>query len=301
MRLAVSMHHYGTGAMLDQVHKVLPKDPHLLYIELNNLLNTRVGRNLIRKRFTTTEQDLMLPVTQQTDSGLFDITLINKIVLACRDAAYSFNGQAFAIPTGLVFDASNLPSLATANTGDFLQLLKELRNFILHAPAQEVLEQDFNNLWTFMASIFQALGYNAPELAELEKGSIVNQRYIQALLKSVNDFFTQLKQDTTTLVTSEVSKNYGSLQNNVNYLNHFLALLASQTTGAKNELDTMKISVIQMQHQLGQHDNRLLEVEKRVHALSGVVMQPGTIIAIPGSTRKYIIVWSSNSLFNGEL
>ena len=243
MRLAVAMYHFGTRAMLQTLKIVFPDDPYLLYRELEKLVNMKFGKkkNTIKGQFRRDELELMLPVNLQTDSNKFDITLTSKIISACQDAGYTYNHKTFVKPTGLVFDAKKLPSLLTANTGDLVQLLKDLRNCILHAPTQEIPEQDFKNLWTFMTEIFKKIGYNAPDLIELQHGSIVTHKYMQALLKSINDFFTQLEKDTTTLVTTEVAKNYLHLKSGINYINHLLCIIASETKGARNEFEMLKV------------------------------------------------------------
>ena len=169
--------------MLQLFHQVMPKDPMQLYAELNRLLNTRTRNANVKKGFTNVELGIMLPTSGQTDASLFDISLINKIILACRSNNFIVAGKSFTTPTGVQFDANNLPLLQHTNSGDHAQLITKLRNHILHSPPGAITEQEFEKLWKFIMDLFVAMQYPPGDLEQLKTGSIVSAKYLTGLTK----------------------------------------------------------------------------------------------------------------------
>ena len=193
MKLSTAIHHYGAKALLCEFNKVMPADRKDLYQEIQKLLNMTSGKGAKKlvKSFNKGEFGLMQSANGETDSSTFDVSLICKIIGVCRDVNFSYQNNQFVYPTGIPFDVNTPPSLTHANSGDCVQLLKDLRNAILHAPAGNMKESQFKSLWKFMSDLFRCIGYNAVDMEELEKASVISENFKAALMKSLKDLETQ--------------------------------------------------------------------------------------------------------------
>ena len=167
--------------MRKSIQRVLPKDPSTLYNELNAAFNTPQHS----KRFNKGEKEILFPAGKtETHYEDIDITLAFKLYEQCYVVGYAYQGNIFLPRTGLKFDLDNLPSLATANYADGIQLLKDLRNSVFHKTS--ICEAEFKKLWPFLVKLLDVLGYNTAQIVGLEKGSLDDDAMVQlAKFKSI--------------------------------------------------------------------------------------------------------------------
>ena len=193
MKLSTAIHHYGAEALLYELFKVFPSNKKDLYKELQKLLNMPSGKGpkTLLKSFNKGELSLMIPANGETDCREFDVSLISKIIGVCQSIGYRCNNNQFMQPTGITFTAGSIPSLTNANSGDCVQLIKDLRNTILHAPAVTMKQTQFQAFWKFLLDMFKVIGYNAIDLEELEKASVISEKFKVALIKSLDDLEKQ--------------------------------------------------------------------------------------------------------------
>ena len=179
LRLSILMHHYGNLGALGINHRVFPpSNTPQLYQALINLLSRRPPRT-----FTPSEKEQMTPTNSTvTDTTGWDITLVHKIVRECLNINFSHNGNTFEHATGVTIKSNPLqmPSLVGCNSGDYLNLLKQLRNIVFHWPVSQMNEQDFEACWKLTTDVLNAIGINCSSLSELKYGTYLNSSYLHS-------------------------------------------------------------------------------------------------------------------------
>ena len=162
------------------------------------------------------QRPIVFPANGQTDITKFDISLHVKLLLelnVCKTNAFKKSPNLLPLDTS----KQNLP-VGTATVGDFLQHLKDMRNFLLHHSPTSIQQHDFERYWKLMEDILKGLKYDVTNIADLKGGYIpYDSHFIHAITLSKIEYqgkcLEEIKAGLLKLTTADMPKTLGSIQN----------------------------------------------------------------------------------------
>ena len=166
MRLSSLLHYGGTSAL-----QKLWKDSTVTGIQPNGAaIYNKIVATIRRNQVFAPQRHLVFPSNGHTDVTKFDISLHVKLLLELNVfGTPDFQKSHNLPPLDLTLPTT---TVAAKTIGDFLQYLKDARNFLLHHEPISISQNDFDIYWDNIEKILTGLRYNVAKVAELKTGLI---------------------------------------------------------------------------------------------------------------------------------
>ena len=263
IRLNTCLNHAGRQAYLDVMFKGfnlgLKRNGKDLYKELinyKNYFNTLKNRNIISD---IELNDILFPVSQCTNIGKLDITLIHVVIRTCNVIPKPQGGWNILAP--LINDQSIAAQLIR---------LKKLRNDLIHFGENSAIsDSDFKKWWKKLTSILEDLHlqhniqYNAQNIIYLETCDLGSKHEFRcAMIKSLTDLcFYRIEQ-----VDKHHNINLSKLQNKISSVQCDLSINEGSVADTIKQIDNLKDDLRKLD--AGNLEEKIVDIYKNIDTVN---------------------------------